>query len=279
MALREKKAAAPQKVAAKPEKVDAPAKKVVAKSAPVKSARSRRKVDGNPELATKIREWGKRWRVANDPYLSGLADAIESDTDLVVWASTDVFTQMPHPHVRSNETKLHSALVLTRNVLVFVPVALTWLAISKATTAFALYTAKQTGSVANFLQFWEDGYGFLAKSWTISHVAVLDFIIIACVIALTLITPVLALQADARADREEEMAERERLGLNVEILAFLFDKKEITTVTMNAALARSIQSLRTSTKALGDVAKRVEKIAKTLPNNAAIIQEIRKLDK
>jgi len=257
----------------------APAKKAAA--APVKkaSARPRRKIDGNPELATKIREWGKRYRVGNDPYLSGLADAIESDTDLVVWASTDVFTQMPTPHVRSSETKLHAAFVLFRNVLVFVPVALTWLAISKATTAFALYTAKQAGSVANFLQFWEDGYGFLSKSWTISHVAVLDFIIIACVIALTLITPILASQADARADREEELAMRERLGLNVEILAFLFDKKEITGVTMNAALARSIQSLRTSTKALGDVAKRVEKIAKTLPNNATIIQEIRKIGK
>ena len=269
-----------------PAKKATPAKEIA--SAPVKKAapaakkatsRGRRKIDGNPELATKIREWGKRYRVANDPYLSGLADAIENDTDLVVWASTDVFTQMPTPHVRSNETKLHSALVLLRNVLVFVPVALTWLAISKATTAFALYTAKQSGSVANFLQFWEDGYGFLSKSWTISHVAVLDFIIIACVIALTLVTPILAHQADARADREEEQAMRERLGLNVEILAFLFDKKEITGVTMNAALARSIQSLRTSTKALGDVAKRVEKIAKTLPNNATIIQEIRKIGK
>jgi hypothetical protein len=170
-------------------------------------------------------------------------------------------------------------LVLLRNILVFVPVALTWLAISKATTAFALYTAKSTGSIANFLQFWEDGYGYLDKKWTISEVALLDFWIIAAVIVLTLITPIMSHNAEDRAEKEELDAERERIGLAVEVMAYLFDKREVNNVTMNSALARSVANLRTSSKSLNDAAKRIEKISKSLPNNANIIQEIRKIVK
>ena len=261
------------------------AKKAVAKKAVVKKVaapaktRSRKKVGGNPELAEKIRAWGKKRRMPKDPYLNGIADAIENDEDLVVWASTDVLAIFPHAFVKPAETRLYSMLVLLRNILVFVPVALTWLAISKATTAFAIYTAKQTGSIANFLQFWEDGYGYLAEEWTISKVAILDFYIIAAVIILTLITPIMAHNAEDRAEKEELDAERERIGLAVEVMAFLFDKREVNSVTMNSALNRSVANLRTSSKALNDAAKRIEKISKSLPNNANIIQEIRKIGK
>ena len=254
-------------------------KQPVAPIAEAPKPKSRKKTTGNPELAEKIRAWGKKRRMPKDPYLLGIADAIENDEDLVVWASTDVLAIFPHAFIKPAETRLYSMLVLARNILVFVPVALTWLAISKATTAFALYTAKQTGSVANFLQFWEDGYGYLAKEWTISRVALLDFFIIAAVIILTLVTPIMAHNAEARAEKEELDAERERIGLAVEVMAFLFDKREVNTVTMNSALARSVANLRTSSKSLNDAAKRIEKVSKSLPSNANIIQEIRKIGK
>jgi hypothetical protein len=73
-----------------------------------------------------------------------------------------------------------------RNSLVFLPVALTWFAISKATSAFALYTSDNSLSVVNFLDFWENGYGVLASRWALSNVATLDFEIILLIIALTI---------------------------------------------------------------------------------------------
>ena len=240
-------------------------------------ASARKKTTGNPELAEKLRAWGKKRRLTKDAYLAGLADALENDEDLVVWASTDVLQIFPHAYIKPAESRLYSMLVLIRNVLVFAPVALTWLAISKATSAFAIYTTKETGTVANFLQFWEDGYGYLANEWTISHVAMLDFYIIAVVIALTLVTPIMSHGAEARAEKEEIDAERERIGLAVEVMAYLFDKRGVNNVTMNSALARSVQNLRASSKSLNDAAKRIEKVSKSLPNNAAIIQEIRKI--
>ncbi len=274
-----KKAAVKKTVARKPAEVASGAPKVETPVVEAPKPKSRKKTTGNPELAEKIRAWGKKRRMPKDPYLVGIADAIENDEDLVVWASTDVLAIFPHAFIKPAETRLYSMLVLARNILVFVPVALTWLAISKATTAFSLYTAKQTGSVANFLQFWEDGYGYLDKKWTISEVALLDFWIIAAVIALTLITPIMAHNAEERAEKEELDAERERIGLAVEVMAYLFDKREVNNVTMNSALARSVANLRTSSKSLNDAAKRIEKISKSLPNNANIIQEIRKIGK
>ena len=252
-------------------------KEVKSTKAPDPKANSRKKTTGNPELAEKIRSWAKKRRLTKDAYLAGLADALENDEDLVVWASTDVLAIFPHAYIKPAESRLYSMLVLIRNVLVFAPVALTWLAISKATSAFAIYTTKETGTVANFLQFWEDGYGYLANEWTISHVAMLDFYIIAVVIALTLITPIMSHGAEARAEKEEIDAERERIGLAVEVMAYLFDKRGVNTVTMNSALARSVQNLRSSSKSLNDAAKRIEKVSKSLPNNATIIQEIRKI--
>jgi hypothetical protein len=237
---------------------------------------SRKKVTGNPELAEKIRSWGKKRRLSKDGYLMGLADALENDTDLVVWASTDVLAVFPHSYAAQTPNRIYSLLVLIRNVLVFVPVGLTWLAIGKATEAFAIYTTKETGTVANFLQFWEDGYGYLGEDWTLSHIAVLDFQLILAVIILTLITEIFSDRAEGRAEKEDLDSERERIGLAVEVMSYLFDKRGINSVTMNSSLARSVQNLGTSARTLNEAAKRIEKVSKSLPNNATIIQEIRK---
>ena len=254
-------------------------KDVKSANTPAAKANARRKTTGNPELAEKIRAWGKKRRLTKDAYLSGLADAIETDQDLVVWASTDVLSAFPHSYSAQSPNRIYSALVLLRNVLVFTPVALTWLAISRATSAFAIYTTKETGTVANFLQFWEDGYGYLAEEWTISHVAVLDFQLILAVIVLTLVTELYSNRNEARAEKDDQDSERERIGLAVEVMAYLFDKRGVNNVTMNSALARSVANLRESSKSLNDAAKRIEKISKSLPNNATIIQEIRKVGK
>jgi hypothetical protein len=252
---------------------ETPVKEVEKKAPPAK------KLKENELLAEKIRDWARKRKLSKDAYLNGLADALEAERDLTVWAATDVLAIFPHAYIKPAESKVFSALVLVRNVLVFAPVALTWLAISKATTAFAIYTAKATGEVANFLQFWQDGYGILGKDWTIGHVAMLDFYIIATVIALTLLTPVMAHNAAARAEREALDAERERIAIAVEVMAYLYDEREVNNVTMNSVLTRAVKNLGTSAKALNDASKRIEKTLKTMPNNAAIIKEIRQIGK
>ena len=213
----------------------------------------------NPELAGRLREYGENYGLDEDPYLEGLSSAIEDGKNLAVWASNDVMTLMPHPDVDSVEGPIYSALVLIRNVLVFVPVALTWLAVGKATTGFSVYTAKSSAaSVVNFLQFWQNGYGVLAKIWTLSHIAEDDFYIIGTVIILTFITPFMNRSAVKKAASFEQDALRERMTLVIEVESFLFDKRRVTPLTIDSSLAKSFERVVEATHNLSMASKRIE---------------------
>jgi hypothetical protein len=222
--------------------------------------------DSNPELAARLREYGENYGLEEDPYLEGLSNAIEEGRNLAVWASNDVMTLMPHPDVESVEGPIYSAMVLIRNVLVFVPVALTWLAVGKATTAFSVYTAKTSAtSIVNFLQFWQNGYGVLPKIWTLSHIAEDDFYIIGTVIILTFITPFMNRSAVKKAAAFEQDALRERLSLVIEVESFLFDKRRLTPLSIDSALAQSFERVVEATHNLMIASKRIELGLKTLP--------------
>ena len=227
----------------------------------------------DPELASRLREYGENYGLEEDPYLEGLSNAIEDGKNLAVWASNDVMTLMPHPDVESIEGPIYSAMVLVRNVLVFVPVALTWLAVGKATTAFSTYTAQSAAtSIVNFLQFWQNGYGLLSKTWTLSHIAQLDFYVIGTVIVLTFVTPFMNRSAVKKASRFEQDALRERLSLVIEVESFLFDKRRLTPLTIDSALAQSFERVVDATHNLMVASKRIEAGLKALPR---MIEELR----
>jgi len=222
----------------------------------------------NPELAAKLREYGENYGLEEDPYLEGLSDAIAEGKNLAVWASNDVMTLMPHPDVEVVEGPLYSAMVLIRNVLVFVPVALTWLAVGKATTAFSIYTSRSAAtSVVNFLQFWQNGYGLLSREWTLSRVAQFDFYIIATVILLTFVTPFMNRSSIRRVARFEQDAMRERLTLVIEVESFLFDKRRVTTESMDSTLVQSFERVVEASRNLAEASKSIESGLKNLPTS------------
>ncbi len=234
-------------------------------TSPHKRHKRAKKEEKNVDLADRLRLWGESFGVENDPYLEGLSNALAKGKDLEVWASNDVMALMPEPKIASTEGAVYSALVLLRNVLVFVPVALTWLAVGKATTAFNAYTARSSAaSVVNFLQFWQNGYGLLSKTWTLSHVADLDFYIIASVIFLTFITPFMNRSAIKSANRFENDAQRERLALVIEIESFLFQKRQLTPLTMDASLKRSLEKVVKASENLDMASRGMKRGIKTL---------------
>ena len=234
-------------------------------TSPHKRHKRAKKEERNVDLADRLRLWGESFGVENDPYLEGLSNALAKGKDLEVWASNDVMALMPEPKIASTEGAVYSALVLLRNVLVFVPVALTWLAVGKATTAFNAYTAKSSAaSVVNFLQFWQNGYGLLSKTWTLSHVADLDFYIIASVIFLTFINPFMNRSAIKSANRFENDAQRERLALVIEVESFLFQKRQLTPLTMDASLIRSLEKVVKASENLDMASRGIKRGIKTL---------------
>jgi len=228
-------------------------------------------------LADSLDQWAGKHRVAQDPYVIRLAQSLRTRSNLSMWASLNPMEFLPNPEIhkmRSAESLVHFLSVI-RNSIVFLPVALTWIAVSKATSAFSLYTSKNSIAVVNFLEFWQNGYGVLAKEWTIGRIAFLDFLLILLVIVLTLLTAYLSRRN--QNNREDAIGEldHERTALALDISAYLFAKQAVTPLTMNANMATALRQLLNATDALDKSTRILEKKFKELPTHRDLLQEIK----
>lgn len=228
-------------------------------------------------LADSLGDWAEKHKVAQDPYVIRLAQSLRTRTNLSMWASLNPMEFLPNPEIhkmRTADSIVHFLSVL-RNCIVFLPVALTWIAVSKATSAFSLYTSKNSIAVVNFLEFWQNGYGVLDEKWTIGVVAYLDFLLILLVILLTLITAYLGRRnQNLRKDGFSEM-DNERTSLALDISAYLFSKQAVTPLSMNANMATALRQLLNATDALDKSTKTLEKKFKELPTHRDLLQEIK----
>ena len=98
------------------------------------------------QLAGQLSEWAKKYGCENGVTRS-LSESLASSRDLYKWADLNPFDYLPHPIYRRDEKRLRliERLTILRNVLVFSPVALTWAAVSEATSAFEKYTSENAG--------------------------------------------------------------------------------------------------------------------------------------
>jgi len=223
-----------------------------------------KKVQPTTVLAEKLEEWSRLRGVERDPYLSQLTESLKERKNLHIWAELQPLDFLPYPKSESQnrQSDLVRILTIIRNVLVFAPVALTWAAVSAATTGFAAYTKENGTSVVNFLDFWQNGYGYLSDKWKIGEVARLDFILVMIVIVLTLFVSFVGHRAQQMRSNEEALIDQERSTIALEIAQVLHDKRKVTNVTMNQALAGSISRLVNATHNLESAAKEINKVQK-----------------
>ena len=217
-------------------------------------------------LADSVEAWGNKYGQSEDGYISGLIAALRENKNLHVWATFDPVDYLPIPML-ANGSKLAGRvrkITVLRNVLVFAPVALTWIAVGEATKGFQEYIQTNTTGVANFLDFWQNGYDILPPEFRISEVALVDAIIILAVITLTLIASILGGKAEKQTSGGEGFADRERTALAIEIGLYMYDKQKPTASVINSSVANSVARLRTSTTALESSAKSLATTAKNL---------------
>ena len=236
-------------------------------------------VTSSAPLLNLLNSWSNQHKVQDDPYVSGLRGALETEENLDVWASLDPLDYLPTPSDKSNEifSRINLGLTIVRNALVFLPVALTWYAISKASSAFAVYTSNNTLTVSNFLDFWENGYGVLSKEWSLSHIATLDFQIIMVIIAMTIGISINERVLRIRAAKSNIEIDEGKMQLAIAIKTYLFDHQRITDVTMNQSLGRAVKQLQDSTKSLNMTSKEILKLVKTLPSDREMLREIKRI--
>jgi len=217
-------------------------------------------------LADSVEAWGNKYGQTEDGYVSGLITALRENKNLHVWATFDPVDYLPIP-LLGNGAKLAGRvriITVLRNVLVFAPVALTWLAVGEATKGFQEYISQNTTSVANFLDFWQNGYDILPPEYRISDVARVDAVIILGVIALTLMASVLGGRAEKQTMGSEAFADRERTDLALQIGLYLYDKQKPTAAVINSSVADSVARLRASSTALESSSKALSATAKNL---------------
>jgi len=230
-------------------------------------ARARKVNTDHLELADSLEMWGRAHGVADDPYVAGLTRDLRDNNDLPIWATMEPMQFLPQPAVKSAEA-IHQwvrRLTVFRNVSVFAPVALTWLAVGNATSGFSKYVKIHGTSVVNFLDYWQNGYNTLPVEWRIGNVAALDFSIIAIVIALTLTVSILGQRSNSAMLRDESKIERDRIEIAIRLTKFLFTKRTMTTVAVNASLANSVTKLANAAKSVAETTKSLEKSTKKIP--------------
>ena len=220
-------------------------------------ATRKKKTQSPDQLIAEIKAWAVTNHCEDDALVVALVADLESGQDLDAWASLDSLEILPV--VGDKQVRLTNLIAITRNILVFVPVALTWIAVSKATTAFEKYTAANPTAVVNFLEFWQNGYGILSKDWTIGHIALLDGAIIGVVIALSMSVSVLELRHKKSMRTTVAILEKDRLTLALKIFKYLHAHKAATPAVVNAGIAGSVRNLLATSKELAKASKELSK--------------------
>ena len=224
--------------------------------APKRTSRTRQEAP-NQDLINEVSSWARKNGSSSDAVITSLLSDLEEMTDLDAWASLPTIELLPPINAPKADKKITLAnrIAIIRNILVFVPVALTWIAVSKATSAFGSYTAANKASVVNFLEFWQNGYGVLASEWTIGHVAFLDFAIITAVIVLSLTVSFMEIQHKKILSNDVARRENERLALGIKLHKYLNGKRTSTPEAVNANVANSVRNLLATSKELSKVSK------------------------
>jgi hypothetical protein len=210
------------------------------------------KVERNQILADVVQGWAREHQVTDDPYIVGLTRALTENKNLAMWSSVDPLVTLPYPKSNSQNSllKVFRRINMFRNALVFAPVAVTWLAVGQATSAFQEFVEKNSTSTVNFLEFWQNGYDVLGSEWRISRVATADFVIVLVVILLTIFSNYLGEIVRRRQSEEEIEISRDRTELALAIKEYLFTKQTISRLTLNQGVATAIENLVSATENL-----------------------------
>lgn len=231
------------------------------------------------KVADNLRTWARKYSVADDPYVTALSDAIDQRGNLTAFATSNPLELLPVPTSKRGRVfaTVGRFLTVVRNVLVFAPVLLTWLAISRATEAFGRYTDELrklqaqveeggASAQANFLEFWQSGGEGLALPnfepldhfWRLTDVAELDALIIALVIALTFIAGLFDSLASARRGVGEAEIEKERTRVAVSILEGLQGNRSIDNESLEETLTFALNDLSEAARDVNLAAERLE---------------------
>lgn len=228
-----------------------------------------------------LSQWSIKHNLSEDPYLNAMKKTIENGLPLGVLNELDVEKHLPRPKSLKGSKLIKTAknLAILRNILVFVPVAITWKAISEATKAFARFVSSQNVAPVNFLEFWQNGYGELYSFWKIGNVADVDYLLILTIITSTLLSTLLLNLGKNLDYKTQLLYDQEREIVIFEIKNVLFSPSTTTPEAIDKTLKKSLQDLSAAANAISVAASKLEKSMlkqnKDLEENQKIAREVK----
>lgn len=230
------------------------------------------------ELVARLRAWADSYGVEQDPYLARLINALERNDRLAYWAGTNPFELLPVPDTPGvrKHLRISRRLALWRNVIIFIPLALTWYSIAEATSAFEEFVARNGASTVNFLEFWQNGYGLLPEFWRIGSVARLDVLIIVVIIAMSLVVGLLQSRAQRTDAIESQRAEHSRLALALDVSQYLHDFRDVSIAQVDERIADAVRTLHTASQDLAQAAEHLQRqqdVQSSVPNQLEALLE------
>jgi hypothetical protein len=227
------------------------------------------------EISQTLGDWAARNGVSQDHIVTSLQQDLAAEENLAIWAGMDPFEYLPQPHPRVGSRMFRWAKTAAnlRNVIVFVPVAITWEAVSQATVSFAKFVEKNNATTVNFLEFWQNGYDILSPFWTIGHIASLDFVIIVGVIVLSLASNFLNSKGSGLNKIEINQIESDRLETALALKMYLYAMREIDKTNVNEGIASSVSALLAATSGLAKTAKQLTEVINQLKDGVPVINE------
>lgn len=152
--------------------------------------------DSHQEAVNSVDRWlrlSKQTQSLN-PFAQTFVDDLREMRHKREWSQINVEQILPY---RSETPRL---LIVIRAGALFLPIMMTWLALSQVMGPFALYLQNQQSS-ANFLWFWQTNPGnSFADIWVLSHIALTAAAVLAF---LTVLTMRISWWETSRAERTE----------------------------------------------------------------------------
>jgi len=214
-----------------------------------------------PQLATNIKKWITESGQTENTEIRQLCDDLEQGNAISRWAAVNFERVLPFRISRSTfEVRLRQI----RNVLVFLPIALTWLSIMFASIRFNDFVRGKPGETVNFLVFWE------SQPWLekLSTVAGIDAVLILVVIAMT--AAINTRSASPTKVRELENLHNEvMISLERELAGFRYlsvaDLHTLAQATVDN-LANSSQHVANAAASMDTMANKAEQATVNLEN-------------
>jgi len=215
------------------------------------------------ETAKKLRDWIDRSKPENHLILDRLEHDIREDVRLENWSAfalEDLMRPPRYSEVNSRWSKIGDYVVLVRNTLLFIPVLITWYALSEASASYNTYLeltknsivtqSNSSGAPDTFLQIWSKQS--MVGYWTLEHVAFWDAVVILFLVALTIAEWYFRRQAKLAAASADRFNDLEFRNVLVDVGLLLHGFRQITPTALTGSLAEAVNRLAKATTAIKD---------------------------